>query len=152
GLRTGCIGNTGGSRRAGGPRRRPSRVPHLETLEERRVLSGYTLINMGSLGGGPGIDPDINSKGAVVGGSEIANNAAEHAFLYTHGRMNDLGTLGGSMSRALGINDRGDVVGFSTTGPGPMPPDVFLERHGRLTDLGVLNPSGPYGDIKINNH
>ena len=49
------------------PRRRLARQPRLESLEERRVPSGYRVINMGSLGGSAGVDLDINSKGEVVG-------------------------------------------------------------------------------------
>jgi probable HAF family extracellular repeat protein len=133
-------------------RRRPSRVPCLEPLEERRVPSAYTVINMGSLGGTAGIDLDINSHGAVVGGSYTANNATEHAFLYSRGKMTDLGTLGGTLSQAYGINDSGEVVGLSTTAPGSGLIDLFLHRHGHMTDLGPFDPNAPIGDFKINNH
>ena len=32
-------------------RRRPPHLPHLEALEERRVPSGYRIVNLGSFGG-----------------------------------------------------------------------------------------------------
>jgi probable HAF family extracellular repeat protein len=110
------------------------------------------VVNLGSLGGTAGLDLDINSHGAVVGGSNIANNAAEHAFLFMRGRMTDLGTLGGTLSRAYGINDSAQVVGASTVTPSSAQVDLFLYRHGRMTDLGPINQREPFGDIKINNH
>jgi probable HAF family extracellular repeat protein len=133
-------------------RRRLKRQPQLESLEVRVAASGYTVYNMGSLGGTAGLDLDINSRGEVVGGSNIANNAAEHAFLFSHGRMTDLGTLGGTLSRAYGINDIGQVVGASTTAAAASQVDLFVIRHGQMTDLGPIDQSKPFGDIKINIH
>jgi probable HAF family extracellular repeat protein len=132
-------------------RRRWARQPGLEALEERRVPSAYRVVNMGSLGGSAGIVLDINSKGAVVGGSLIANNAAEHAFVFSHGRMRDLETLGGANSRAFGINDSGAVVGLSNTQAGSTQTAIFLDRGGHMTNLGAVDPTRPFGDIKINN-
>jgi probable HAF family extracellular repeat protein len=64
--------------------------------------------------------------------------------------MMDLGTLGGAESNALGINPKGQVVGYSTTATGPW--HAFLWESGVMTDLGTLgggfslaediNPSG----------
>jgi probable HAF family extracellular repeat protein len=42
----------------------------------------------------------------------------EHAFLWKHGRMIDLGTMGGAISVAFDLNDRDQVVGQSTTASG----------------------------------
>ena len=147
-----CNRERGARRRRLRSARRPrARVPWVESLEERRVRSGYTVINMGSLGGTKSIDLDINSHGSVVGGSDTANNGTEHAYLFSHGKMTDLGTLGtGTMSQADGINDSAEVVGASTTAPGATETDLFLDRHGHMTDLGPINPNEQDGDIKIN--
>ena len=53
----------------------------------------------------------INAAGQVVGEAATADGAT-HAFLYTDGKMKDLGTLHGGNSRAYGINAAGQVVGW----------------------------------------
>jgi probable HAF family extracellular repeat protein len=55
-------------------------------------------------------------------------------------RARDLGTLRGfCCSRAIAVNDRGDVVGDSAIAGGENPPvHAFLWRHGRMRDLGTL--------------
>jgi len=45
----------------------------------------------------------INNAVSVVGES-FTTSATYHAFLYSNGVMTDLGTLGGSQSRANAIN------------------------------------------------
>jgi probable HAF family extracellular repeat protein len=54
----------------------------------------------------------------------------------------DLGTLGGSISKALGVNNRGDVVGFSSVS-GDISIHAFLWRDGLMTDLGILGLPDP---------
>ena len=51
--------------------------------------------------------------------------------------VTDLGTLGGTFSLAGGLNDKGDVEGFSTL-PGDQIIHAFLWRNGVMTDLGTL--------------
>jgi probable HAF family extracellular repeat protein len=51
--------------------------------------------------------------------------------------LTDLGTLGGTFSQAFGVNDKGWVVGFSTT-EGDVGLHAFLWRDGVMTDLGTL--------------
>jgi probable HAF family extracellular repeat protein len=51
-------------------------------------------------------------------------------------RITDLGTLGGERTSAMGINNGGDVVGFSQTVKGDN--RAFLYSGGSLVDLGTL--------------
>ena len=54
------------------------------------------------------------------------------AQMYT---LTDLGTLGGSFSNGLALNNSGDVVGESTLSNGYL--HAFLYRTGKMTDLGL---------------
>jgi probable HAF family extracellular repeat protein len=51
--------------------------------------------------------------------------------------VKDLGTLGGTFSVALGINNRGWVMGNSSL-PGDTASNAFLQHHGAMTGLGTL--------------
>jgi probable HAF family extracellular repeat protein len=122
----------------------------MEPLENRQLLS-FTITNLGSLGGTVSVPAQVNNQGEVVGYSSTTNNAAFHAFLYSHGRMTDLGTLGGTTSGATGINNRGVVVGLSNVAPGNKQVDAFIDQGGKLTDLGPLNPAlAEGGMVSIN--
>ena len=119
------------------------------------VSSGYdaainrhgTNIELGSLAGLGSVALDLNDSGQVVGfsatGSQPSANGSSpptliaHAFRYSHGKMSDLGTLGGTDSLASSINDGGAVVGSSYTANNSAS-HAFLYRQGRMTDLGTL--------------
>jgi probable HAF family extracellular repeat protein len=53
--------------------------------------------------------------------------------------MSDLGTLGGRYSKAVAINERGQVVGKSQIRPGGWY-EAFLWQSGKLTDLVRIDP------------
>ena len=55
----------------------------------------------------------------------------------------DLGTLGGSISVAQGINDQNQIVGYSTTAAGAQ--HAFVWQNNIFTDLGVL--AGASGSV-----
>ena len=57
--------------------------------------------------------------------------------MYRNGHMTDLGTLGGSSSEAMAVNNHGDVVGWSDV-TGDVGQQAFLDHDGTMTDLGTL--------------
>ncbi|HEX8200017.1 MAG TPA: PEP-CTERM sorting domain-containing protein [Isosphaeraceae bacterium] len=82
----------------------------------------------------------INRAGQVVGEAFFhPEDDGYHAFLYSDGVKQDLGTLGGRVSQAAAINDRGMVVGWANLASdrpnydGPI--HAFLDD-GRMRDLG----------------
>lgn len=54
----------------------------------------------------------------------------------------DLGTLGGTYSHALGINDSGQVVGYASTTDDTIGWNAFLYSGGVMNDLNNLLPLG----------
>jgi probable HAF family extracellular repeat protein len=88
---------------------------------------GYTLIDLGTLGGSWSRTIAINDKGQVIGESSTAGGYS-HAFLYSKGMLTDLGTLG----HPFYINDKGQWIGYSSWVP-PYP--TFLYSDGIKTNL-----------------
>jgi probable HAF family extracellular repeat protein len=81
------------------------------------IPPGYTIKDLGTLGGSYSRAYDINDKGQVVGWSYTADGK-RHAFRTAPNApmvwpMDDLGSLGGTESEAWGINELGQVVGWS---------------------------------------
>lgn len=106
----------------------------VQTLAFDGVLNGF-----GSANG-------VSNTGFVVGETEAADGGpftVGRAFRFDSntGVMLDLGTLGGTQSQALGVNDNGDVVGVASDSLGNDKP--FLFRDGVMTDLGLLD--GEFG-------
>lgn len=108
--------------------------------------------DLGSLGGDNSTALALNDRGDVVGYSELPNTESYqshsqiwllHAFLYTNGKMRDLGTLPGDIvSIANGINAEGQVVGTSGTGAtdksGVLAQGAVLWSHGHVR---LIDPS-----------
>jgi probable HAF family extracellular repeat protein len=103
------------------------------------------VTDLGNLGGdgrfGGNHACAINNQGHVVGHSDLTGDTTFHAYLWTRETgMRDLGTLPGDFaSLAIGISDRGEVVGGSL--------DVnfniraSLWQNGAMTDLNTLIPA-----------
>lgn len=68
-----------------------------------------------SLGGTQSVASGVNSAGQVVGHSTLPGGFTPHAFLWSAGRIRDLGTLGGDLSYGLAIDEDGRVVGSAAT-------------------------------------
>ena len=128
--------------------------------------------DLGTLGGGlsfPGLS--INDRGQAVGAAsntepdpdgfapELVFGPGDplpgvhwHATLWQDGTIQDLGTLGDGLdSKALFVNERGQVAGISYTDSIANPEtgiptvDPFFWENGRMIDIGTLG--GTYGTL-----
>jgi probable HAF family extracellular repeat protein len=115
--------------------------------------------DIGTLGGGadtfPGSDCGIAPEGVVVGGATTSTAVDQNGipaadpFRWDHGKMIDLGTLGGTNGVANCENGRGQIIGqsslasnpdacgFPVSGAGPGC-HAFLWYRGVMADLGTL--------------
>jgi probable HAF family extracellular repeat protein len=100
--------------------------------------------DLGTLGGTDSCALFINERGQVAGNSfknSIVNPATGlptlHPFMWEGDEMKDLGTLGGTLAFANGINNRGQVAGASSLAD-DMTFHAFLWDKGKLTDFGTL--------------
>jgi probable HAF family extracellular repeat protein len=82
----------------------------------------------------------VNDLGWVVGSAQTWNGDT-HAFVYRHGRMQDLGVLGFNFSSANGVSNTGLIVGASSSQTIDM--HAFIYHAGVMTDIGTLGPSMP---------
>jgi probable HAF family extracellular repeat protein len=117
------------------------------------------IFDLGTLGGNASYATAINNRGQVVG--EALNTIPDsfatafggpafpvatqfRAFLWQHGVMHDLGTLGGNDAGAHFVNERGQVAGASYTNTTPNPTtgiptiDPFFWENGKMVDIGTL--------------
>ncbi len=74
---------------------------------------------LGTLGGSFSVACAINNAGAIVGGSLREDDETFHAFIRNHGSLVDLNDAlppesQWELSQAIGINDRGQVLGFGS--------------------------------------
>lgn len=110
------------------------------------------LADLGTLGGDNAAAMGLNDAGEVIGYADlppsppgcIGLHCVHHGFLWKHGVMTDLGSVGGdACARALSINSRGQIVGATAAVCGGALTHGFLwENGGPAIDLNTLVPSG----------
>ena len=116
-----------------------------------------------------GLITDITPAGAVIATAQAINdldqvvgtinlcdivdgncvNSRARAFVFDRGTSTILGTLGGRDSQAFGINNAGQVVGWSNI-PGPAPGNVgdehaFIFQNGVMEDIGTKTTARTFG-------
>lgn len=104
------------------------------------IYGAGTMTDLGTLGGIFSWGTAVNSAGDVAGYSTLANRSY-HAFLVHNGLMTDLGSLvANGSSEAYGINNFGEVVGWSSSAnsSGYFFQHAFIYGGGKMTDLGTL--------------
>ena len=125
-----------------------------------------SLFDLGDLPGGEdySVGHDINDSGQVVGSSWTADE--RHPFIWnpivpnaSSGSLHDLGDLAGGRDEggAIGINDAGEIVGYSSATSGfrgfHTDIDAFEPDVSDLVDLGDLPGGNDYSLARdINNH
>ena len=110
------------------------------------------LADLGTLGGDNASALWLNDAGELVGYADLPPNppgctgltCVHHAFLWKQGVMTDLGTIGTDpCSRAVSVNSKGQVVGFTAAVCGGNATHGFLwEDGGPAIDLNTLVPPG----------
>jgi probable HAF family extracellular repeat protein len=72
----------------------------------------------------------------AIGDSTLARDTEDHAFLWSFGKVHDLGTLGGTLSLPTGLTDDGHISGVATTTNDELLHAVMW-RNRKITDLGT---------------
>src|SRR5437899_1451559 len=90
-------------------------MPILPSLKpgDKLSLPGYTITDLGTLGGDTSYALAINRAGEIVGEAETSSGKT-HAFIWRKGKMHDLGSPGQYYAtEAFWSNDKGQVIGKS---------------------------------------
>lgn len=105
------------------------------------LYTNGSLLNLGTLGGSWSEGAGVNDSAQVTGWALTSTNL-DHAFLYSAGVMQDLGSLIGpaGSSRGSAINNAGQVTGSSSAADGSS--HAFIYSNGVMQDLGTLPSSG----------
>ncbi len=127
--------------------------------EIRAVLwKNGNIQDLGTLGGTASFAGALNDSGQIIGMSlndvpdpySVLGQGSGYTltqtrgFLWQHGKMQDIGTLGGPDTWVSYINDAGQIAGTSYTSDqvdpltGTPPVGVFVWQNGKMRDIGNL--------------
>lgn len=118
-----------------------------------RYTDAGGLVDLGLPAGTTGgISITVNNAGriALTAASSPGNVFSAYRHTDATGYVN-LGTLGGTNSRALGINNIGDIVGRSDTAAGDVRAFVYSDGSG-MTSLGILSGGSYSFALAINDN
>lgn len=104
------------------------------TVAVNIAAPAWTIVDLGTLGGGFSKPTGINDAGEVVGFSTIdSGNTISHAFLYKNRQMKDLDTPDSPHSYAAAINNLGQIVGVRVSNGSR---GAFLYQDGKMAGVG----------------
>ncbi len=132
-------------------------------FQHAALFDAGSVKDLGALDGPYSFAYGINNHGQIVGTADTYNEetsqSATHSIIYEHGELHDLGSLGYlclsnyedeeleihcyEQSSASDINDRGQIVGYSTTDQGST--HAYLMSNGIAADLGTLGGGQSWG-------
>ena len=117
-------------------------VGTMQNIEAYRFNYG-SVTDMGATMRSPGT-PKINTAGQIVGvnatsstNTDGSTSVLNRAFLYANNLLIYLGVLGGRNSYAYGINDSGQVVGYSDTATNYVA-HAFIYSDGVMQDIDTM--------------
>lgn len=67
-----------------------------------------------------------------------------HAYLWQRGKLVSLGSLGGTNTYAVAIDEKGQIVGWSNVGNRHHDQHAFVWQDGKMTDIGTLGGTSSY--------
>ena len=105
--------------------------------------AGWTLVDIGTLGGPGSYGAAVGNDGTVVGCADVLPSGA-HAFAWKNGVMRDLGLASDveGSSCALAINDQGVIAGRSSSRELVIWNGSAITRLGVQGDVGGINRFG----------
>ena len=90
------------------------------------------------------VETRSNPVPSCPGSCQMVPQPPMHAYLWEHHRLTSLGSLGGTSTSAVAIDDKGQIVGSSQVGNGRHDQHAFVWQDGKMTDLGTLGGPSSY--------
>jgi probable HAF family extracellular repeat protein len=121
-------------------------APVLDDGRHGAPRTSYRVVNLGD--GQLSALPKINARGQVV--FSLFDGAASRGYFYDGRKVGDIGTLGGTDTMALDLNNAGQLAGGSLTASGNEHAFVW-SAGGGMVDLGLLPDTANASAQAINN-